>query len=65
MSKLCAFNAKQVRYVEETRKSWFNVLEGGKRGGKNVVNTLAWCIGVDEHEEKLHLAAGCQWRARN
>jgi PBSX family phage terminase large subunit len=55
---LCSFNAKQVRYIEKTRKSWFNVLEGGKRGGKDVVNTLAWCIGVDEHEEKLHLAAG-------
>jgi PBSX family phage terminase large subunit len=58
MSRLYSFNDKQVRYIKKTRDSWLNVLEGGKRGGKNVVNTLAWCIAVDEHEDKLHLAAG-------
>jgi PBSX family phage terminase large subunit len=58
MNKLYPFNDKQVRYIKKTRESWFNVLEGRKRGGKNVVNTLAWCIAVDEHEDKLHLAAG-------
>ena len=58
MSELYPFNEKQVRYIEKTATSWFNALEGGKRGGKNVANTLAWCIAVDNHEDKLHLAAG-------
>ena len=58
MSELYPFNDKQVRYIKNSTTSWFNVLEGGKRGGKNVANTLAWCIAVDEHEDKLHLAAG-------
>jgi PBSX family phage terminase large subunit len=58
MSEMYSFNEKQVGYIEKTARAWFNVLEGGKRGGKNVVNTLAWAIEVDGHEDKLHLAAG-------
>ena len=58
MSKLKPFNSKQVTYIQRSRTSWFNVAEGGKRGSKNIVNTLAWCIAVDNHDDELHLAAG-------
>jgi hypothetical protein len=58
MNKLAPFNTKQVEYIKKSLSSWLNVLEGGKRGGKNIVNTLAWCIAVDSHADELHLAAG-------
>ena len=39
-------------------ESWFNVAEGGKRGGKNVLQVLAFCIALQQHPNKLHLIAG-------
>ena len=30
----------------------------GKRGGKNVINSLAFCIALENHSNKLHLVAG-------
>jgi len=58
MNKLEPLNEKQTEYIKRCTHSWFNVAEGGKRGGKNVVNTLAWCITLEEHKSKFHLAAG-------
>jgi PBSX family phage terminase large subunit len=34
------------------------VAEGGKRGGKNVVSTTAFCIKLETHPDRLHLIAG-------
>jgi len=38
--------------------SWLNVAEGGKRGGKNVVNTLAFALLLERHPDKLHFVGG-------
>lgn len=52
------FNRKQIEYLARTFDSWFNVLEGGKRGGKNVLNTYAFCINLETHPDKFHLIGG-------
>lgn len=39
-------------------QSWFNVAEGGKRGGKNVLATLIFCSILETHKNKIHLIAG-------
>ena len=38
--------------------SWFNVAEGGKRGGKNVLATLIFCSLLENHKNRIHLVAG-------
>ncbi len=48
----------QRAYYDRCFKSWFNVAEGGKRGSKNVLNTLVFCVMLETHPDKLHLAAG-------
>lgn len=58
MNKLAPFSKKQVEYFFRVFKSWFNVAEGGKRGGKNVLQTLAFCEELETHPDKLHLVAG-------
>lgn len=58
MNNLSPLTTKQSLYITTSLVSWLNILEGGKRGGKNVVNVLAFCIAVDNHDDKLHLAAG-------
>lgn len=52
------FTQSQVDYLHRTRNSWYNVAEGGKRGGKNVLQVLAFCMALQEHPNKLHLIAG-------
>lgn len=52
------FSQNQIDYLHRTRKSWYNVAEGGKRGGKNVLQVLAFCMALQEHPNKLHLIAG-------
>ena len=52
------FTQNQIDYLHRTRKSWYNVAEGGKRGGKNVLQVLAFCMALQEHPNKLHLIAG-------
>jgi PBSX family phage terminase large subunit len=52
------FTQNQVDYLHRTRKSWYNVAEGGKRGGKNVLQVLAFCMALQNHPNKLHLIAG-------
>lgn len=52
------FTQNQVDYLHRTRTSWYNVAEGGKRGGKNVLQVLAFCMALQNHPNKLHLIAG-------
>lgn len=47
-----------MEYLQRTFDSWFNVLEGGKRGSKNVLNSYAFCLMLEYHPNKIHLIAG-------
>lgn len=58
MNSYAPFNQKQVNYLRKTNDCWFNVAEGGKRGSKNVLNALCFCILLENHPDKLHLLAG-------
>lgn len=58
MNQYAPFDSKQVDYLRKCKSSWFNVAEGGKRGAKNVINSLAFCIALENHPNKLHLVAG-------
>jgi len=58
VNQFSRFTKKQTDYIQNSFDSWLNVLEGGKRGSKDVVNNLAWCACIDNHEDKLHLAGG-------
>lgn len=58
MNKPAPFTQNQVEYFNRCFDSWFNVAEGGKRGGKNVLQTLCFCTMLEEHPNKLHLIAG-------
>lgn len=58
MNKISPFSDNQKSYLRKVGKSWFNVAEGGKRGGKNVLNTFAYCLCLEQHPDKLHLIAG-------
>ena len=37
------FSQNQMRFFWNCFDHWFNVAEGGKRGGKNVLITMAYC----------------------
>lgn len=52
------FSQNQKEYFDRTFTHWLNVAEGGKRGGKNVVNTLAFCTRLERHQSRIHLIAG-------
>lgn len=52
------FSKRQEDYLYRCFDSWFNVAEGGKRGGKNVLQTLIFCMLLEKHSNKLHLVAG-------
>ena len=52
------FTQRQVAYLRRTQNCWYNVAEGGKRGGKNVLQVLAFCMALQNHPNKLHLIAG-------
>lgn len=58
MNLIAPLSNNQKRYLSRVGNSWFNVAEGGKRGGKNVLNTLAFCLSLETHPDKLHLIAG-------
>ena len=58
MNKYAPFNIKAVNYIHRTQTCWFNVAEGGKRGSKNVIDSLAFCILLENHPDRLHLVAG-------
>lgn len=52
------FTQNQVNYFRRSLSSWFNVAEGGKRGGKNVLQVLAFCTALQTNPNRLHLIAG-------
>ena len=52
------FTQNQVDYLHRTMTSWYNVAEGGKRGGKNVLQVLAFCMALQNHPNRIHLIAG-------
>ena len=52
------FSQRQEDYLYRCFDSWFNVAEGGKRGGKNVLQTLIFCMLMENHPNKLHLVSG-------
>ncbi len=58
MNQIAPFTVKQREYLSCVPPAWFNVAEGGKRGGKNVLNTLAFCLTVEGHTSRIHLIAG-------
>lgn len=58
MNKPAPFSERQYQYFRQCLHSWFNVAEGGKRGGKNVLQTLIFCLLLETHKNKIHLVAG-------
>ena len=58
MNKPAPLSKRQYEYLMRCFSSWFNVAEGGKRGGKNVLATLAFCTLLENHKNKIFLVAG-------
>ena len=58
LNEIAPLSKNQREYLRRVKNSWFNVAEGGKRGGKNVLNTLAYCLTLENHPDRLHLIAG-------
>lgn len=58
MNKPAPFSARQMEYFRRCFDNWFNVAEGGKRGGKNVLQVMAFCTLLETHKNKIHLVAG-------
>lgn len=52
------FTRNQAEYAERCLRSWFNVAEGGKRGGKNVLQTWIFCSLLETHKNRIHLIGG-------
>ena len=50
------FSQNQMRFFWNCFDHWFNVAEGGKRGGKNVLITMAYCT-ILEKQETARLTA--------
>ena len=55
MNKYARFDEIQTNYYQRTQVSWFNVAEGGKRGAKNIINALCFCILLEHHPDTIHL----------
>lgn len=49
---------RQMDFFRRAMYSWFNVAEGGKRGGKNVLTTLIFCSMLETHPNRIHLVGG-------
>lgn len=58
MNKPAPFSENQADFFWRCFDNWFNVAEGGKRGGKNVLLTMAYCAILEKHPSRLHLVAG-------
>lgn len=58
MNNYAPFVQNQVDYLRRCLNSWFNVAEGGKRGAKNVLDVLCFCILLENHPDRLHLLGG-------
>lgn len=52
------FTKNQDAFFRRCFDCWFNVAEGGKRGGKNVLITMAYCTILEKHPSRIHLIAG-------
>ena len=52
------FSENQMRFFWNCFDHWLNVAEGGKRGGKNVLITMAYCTILEKHPSRIHLIAG-------
>lgn len=52
------FTENQIEYAKKCLYSWFNVAEGGKRGGKNVLQTWIFCGLLENHQNRIHLIGG-------
>lgn len=57
-NKPAPLSQNQLDYLKRSMNSWLNIAEGGKRGGKNVLQTLAFCIALETHKDRLHLVSG-------
>lgn len=58
MNMPAPFSKRQEAYMYRCFDNWFNVAEGGKRGGKNVLQTFIFCMLLETHRNKIHLVAG-------
>ena len=58
MATYAPFCKKQVDFMQKTQSSFLNVLEGGKRAGKNLIAIISWATKLETHPDKLHLAGG-------
>lgn len=58
MNKLCPFTRNQTEWFLRSLTSWFNLLEGGKRAGKNIIEIQSFCSQLEEHPNRIHLVAG-------
>ena len=58
MNRPAPLSKRQHDFFLRCFNSWFNVAEGGKRGGKNVLDTLAFCTILENHPSRIHLVAG-------
>ena len=58
MVEYAPLSVNQWTYLQAARNAWLNVAEGGKRAGKNVLNILAWSLSLENHPDRIHLAAG-------
>lgn len=58
MNLIAPFSQNQIAYAQRSEHSWLNVAEGGKRGGKNVLQTLIYCLMLETHPDPMHLIAG-------
>lgn len=58
MNNPAPLSKRQYAYFMRCFSSWFNVAEGGKRGGKNVLQTMIFCAMLENHPNKIHLVAG-------
>ena len=52
------FSKNQMAFFWRCFDNWFSVAEGGKRGGKNVLITMAYCTILEKHPSRIHLIAG-------
>lgn len=57
---LSPFPQKYVNYFKSCfdDNNWFNVMEGGKRAGKNILHCAIFSLIVDQHPDKLHCIGG-------
>lgn len=58
MNMPAPFSKRQEEYMYRCFNSWFNVAEGGKRGGKNVLQTLIFCMLLETHKNRIFLVGG-------